>query len=107
MEGCGHPCPGELQLGAVEKIGVVDDFVRTAILQAPKGRSVTEVLKDIKVSFKVEVKRWDPKTESYGGWLPHYDSEQLCLDDLLTKVGRDLIHNASFMTGAQPAALTY
>ncbi|MCJ7634144.1 hypothetical protein MUP77_17370, partial [Candidatus Bathyarchaeota archaeon] len=30
-----------------------------------------------------------------------------CLDDLLTKGGRDLIHNASFMTGAQPAALTY
>lgn len=102
-KGCG--CPEEI--GPVEKIGVVDDFVRTAIRTAPKGRTIDETLKEIKVKFKVEVKRWNPKTQSYGKLLPHYDSEAVCLDDLLTKAGRDLIHNASFMTGAQPAALTY
>lgn len=102
---CEHPCPEEL--GAVEKIGVVDDFVRTAIRTAPQGRTIDEVLKGINVEFKVEVKRWNPKTQKYGEFLPHYDSEEVSLDDLLTKVGRDLIHNASFMTGTQPAALTY
>lgn len=102
---CEHPCPEEL--GAVEKIGAVDDFVRTAIRTAPKERTIDETLKGIKVSFKVEVKRWDPIAQKYGEFMPHYNSEAVSLDDLLTKAGRDLIHNASFMSGAQPAALTY
>ena len=93
--------------GTVENLGTIDDFVRTAIAKAPKERSIDETLRQIKVNFKVEVKRWNPKTESYGNWLPHFDSEEKSLDDLLTNGGRDLIHNASFMTGAQPAALTY
>jgi len=93
--------------GTVENLGNIDDFVRTAIAKAPKERSIDETLRQIKVNFKVEVKRWNQKTESYGNWLPHFDSEEKTLDDLLTKGGRDLIHNASFMTGAQPAALTY
>jgi len=99
---CG--CPEEL---ALENIGSVDDAVRTTILRAPKERTIEEVLKEIKVKFKVEVKRWDPIAQKYGPWILHYDSEEQSLDDLLTNVGRDLIHNASFMTGAQPAALTY
>ena len=93
--------------GTVENLGNIDDFVRTAIAKAPKERSIDETLRQIKVKFKIEVKRWNPKTESYGDWLLHFDSEEKLLDDLLTNGGRDLIHNASFMTGAQPAALTY
>lgn len=96
------PCP----CGIVENIGSVDDAIRTALLRAPKERSIDEVLKEIRVKFKVDVKRWDLKTEKYGDWKLHYDSEEKSLDDLLTNGGRDLIHNASFMTGAQPAALT-
>lgn len=102
----------------IENIGKLDDFVRTAILKAPKERSIDEVLKEIKVKFKVEVARWDARHKKYKMvrdaktgkltiWQSHYDSEEVCLDDLLTNVGRDLIHNASFMTGTQPAALTY
>ena len=98
------PCPCR---GLPENLGTVDDAIRAAIQRAPKERSVDETLRQIKVQFKVEVKRWNPKTESYGDWLLHFDSEEKLLDDLLTNGGRDLIHNASFMTGAQPAALTY
>jgi hypothetical protein len=90
--------------GTVEYIGVVDDFVRHAIA---KSRNVDEALKRIKVKFKVEIKRWDKTKLRHGGWILHYDSEEAALDDLLTNGGRDLIHNASFMTGTQPAALTY
>ncbi len=90
----------------VENMGTVADLVRSAIRTAPKGRTIDEVLKAIKVKFKVEVHRWNEKLQRYEDWLTHYDSEVACLDDLLTKAGRDLIHNASFMTGAQPAALT-
>lgn len=98
------PCPcADLS----ENLGTIEDAVRTAIRRAPKERSINETLRQIKVKFKVEVKRWNPKTESYGDWLLHFDSEEKTLDDLLTNGGRDLIHNASFMTGAQPAALTY
>lgn len=93
--------------GTVENLGTIDDFVRTAIQKAPKERAIDEILREIKVKFKVEVKRWSQKEQKYGDWMSHFDSEEKCLDDLLTKGGRDLIHNASFMTGAQPAALTY
>lgn len=99
---CG--CPEEI--GPVENMGTVGDFVRSAIRTAPKGRTIDEVLKEIRVKFKVEVHRWNEKLQRYEDWLTHYDSEEVCLDDLLTRAGRDLIHNASFMTGAQPAALT-
>jgi hypothetical protein len=102
----------------IENMGSIDDAVRTLITRAPQNRSVEEILKEIKVKFKVEVARYDPKRKKYRmvkdpktGKLTmfqlHYDSEEMNLDDLLTKVGRDLIHNVSFMTGAQPAALTY
>lgn len=102
----------------VENLGPVEDFVRTAIQKAPHERSVEETLKGINVQFKVEVARWDPLRKKYRAkrdpktgkltmWQLHYDSEAVCLDDLLTKGGRDLIHNAAFMTGSQPAALTY
>jgi len=102
----------------IENMGSIDDAVRTLITRAPQNRSVEEILKEIKVKFKVEVARYDPKRKKYRmvrdpktGKLTmfqlHYDSEEMNLDDLLTKVGRDLIHNASFMTGTQPAALTY
>jgi hypothetical protein len=101
-----------------ENLGTIDDFVKAAIQKAPIGRTIDETLRQIKVKFKVEIKRWDPKHKKYrmqrdpktgklSLWQLHYDSEELSLDDLLTKVGRDLIHNASFMTGSQPAALTY
>lgn len=90
-----------------ENLGSIEDFVRTAILRAPKERSVTEVLGSIKVKFKVEVHRWNPDKYDYEDWFLHFDSEERLLEDLLTKAGRDLIHNASFMTGVQPAALTY
>jgi len=93
--------------GKVENLGSVDDFVRAAILKAAKERTIDEVLNSIRVKFKVEVKRWNPKTKEYGPWISHFDSEEKILNDLLTNAGRDLIHNASFMTGAQPAALTY
>jgi hypothetical protein len=112
-----EPCPicGK---GTVENIDAVDDFIRTAIQKAPKNRSIDEVLSQIKVKFKVEIERWDPnhkkykmqrdpKTGKLSLWLLHYDSEEVSLSDLLTNGGRDLIHNASFMTGTQPAALTY
>jgi len=95
------------ETGRIENLGKVDDFIRTAILKASKERSVDEILKLIKVKFKVEVKRWNPQKHEYSEWMLHYDSEEKSLDDLLTNAGRDLIHNASFMTGAQPAALTY
>lgn len=109
-------CPCEI--GPNENLGTVDDFVRTAISRSAKERSVNEILKQITVKFKVEVKRWDPKHKKYkmqrdpktgklSLWLLHYESEQVSLEDLLTNGGRDLIHNASFMTGTQPAALTY
>lgn len=100
-----NPCPCREDVR--ESIGILDDFVRTAIQRAPKERSVDEALKDVKVKFNVEVKRYDPKTGGHGDWVPHFDSEEKCLDDLLTNGGRDLIHSAAFMTGAQPAALTY
>jgi hypothetical protein len=98
-----------------ENLGNVDDFVREAI---QKSRSVDEALRQIKAKFRVEVKRWDPKHKRYKMqrdpktgkldlWQLHYDSEEISLDDLLTNGGRDLIHNTSFMTGTQPAALTY
>lgn len=90
-----------------ESIGKVDDFIRTAIQTAPKERTIDEILKGIKVKFKIEVKRWDAEKKNYDPWHTHFDSEEKSLDDLLTNGGRDLIHNASFMTGAQPAALTY
>jgi len=102
----GEKCP-LCETGSNENLGKVHDFIRTAILNAPKERTIDEILNGIKVKFKVEVKRWNPETKEYGPWLLHYDSEEKILNDLLTKVGRDLIHNASFMTGAQPAALTY
>jgi hypothetical protein len=100
-----------------ENLGTIDDAVRTLVRSAPKERSVDEILRQIKVNFKVEVKRWDPKHKKYrmhrdpktgklSLWQLHY-TEEMSLDDLLTNVGRDLIHNASFMTGSQPAALTY
>lgn len=109
-------CPCEL--GTVENLGTVEDAVRAAIQKAPKDKSIDEIIRSIKVQFKVEVKRWDPKHKKYrmqrdpktgklSLWQLHYDSEAVSLDDLLTKAGRDLIHNASFMTGTQPAALTY
>jgi len=98
-------CPCDL--GIVENLGTVEDFIQAAIQKAPKERTVDEVLSGIKVKFKVEVKRWNPKTKEYSPWILHYDSEEKSLNDLLTKAGRDLIHNASFMTGSQPAALTY
>jgi len=112
------PCPCGDLAAVSENLGMVDDAVRAAVQRAPFSRSVTEVLKQINVKFKVEVKRWDPKhgkykmqrdpkTDKLTLWLLHYDSEAVCLDDLLTKGGRDLIHNAAFMTGAQPAALTF
>jgi len=101
----GEKCPCEI--GSIENLGKVDDFIRTAIIKAPKERGIDEILKQVKVKFKVEVKRWNPETEKYGPWMLHFDSEEKRLDDLLTKAGRDLIHNASFMTGTQPAALTY
>jgi hypothetical protein len=102
----------------IENMGSIDDAVRTLISRAPHSRSVEEMLKEIKVKFKIEVARYDPNRKKYRmikdpktGKLAmfqlHYDSEEINLDDLLTKVGRDLIHNASFMTGTQPAALTY
>lgn len=94
-------------VGSTENLGSVDDFVRTTIQKAPKERTISEILNGIKVKFTVEVKRWNPETKEYGPWIKHYDSEEKRLDDLLTKAGRDLIHNASFMIGAQPAALTY
>jgi len=59
-------------------------------------------------SFTVEAKHYQKKG---GVYLPHwekvFDSEKMCIDDLLTKAGRDLIHNASFMNGSQPAQLAY
>jgi len=102
----------------IENMGSIDDAVRTLITRAPQNRSVEEILKEIKVKFRVEVARYDskhkkyrmikdPKTGKLTMFQLHYDSEEMNLDDLLTKVGRDLIHNASFMTGTQPAALTY
>jgi hypothetical protein len=94
-------CP--CSIGAVENIGSVDDLVRSAII---KSKSVDEALGRIYATVKVEVKRWDPKTEKYGPWILHFE-ENRPFEDLLTNAGRDLIHNASFMTGAQPAALTY
>lgn len=102
---CPWACPEEL--GAVERIGALDDFVRTAILTAPKERTIDEVLNGIKVKFRVEVKRWNQAKKAYGDWILHYDSEEKALLDLLTNGGRDLIHNAAFMTGVQPAALIY
>jgi len=101
----GEKCPCET--GSIENLGKVDDFIRTALLKAPRERTIDEILREIKVKFKVEVKRWNPQKNKYGEWILHYDSEEKSLDDLLTNGGRDLIHNASFMTGAQPAALTY
>jgi hypothetical protein len=101
----GERCPCET--GNIENLGKVDDFIRTVISRAPKERTIDEILREIKVKFKVEVKRWNPQKSKYGEWILHYDSEEKSLDDLLTNGGRDLIHNASFMTGAQPAALTY
>jgi len=112
----GYPlskCPCETN----ENLGTIDDAVRTLIRSAPKERTVDELLRQIKVNFKVEIKRWDPKHKKYkmqrdpktgklSLWQLHY-SEDMSLDDLLTNGGRDLIHNASFMTGTQPAALTY
>lgn len=100
-----------------ENLGPIGDFAVAAVQRAPKGVSVDEVLKQIKVDFKVEVARWDPRHRKYRAqrdpktgkltiWQLHFDSKKV-LDDLLTKAGRDLIHNAAFMTGAQPAALTY
>ena len=83
--------------------GNIDQFVREAI----RRKGVEEALKEIQVHFKVELKRWSPETKKYGKWKLHYNSKKVLLNDLLTNGGRDLIHNASFMTGAQPAALTY
>jgi hypothetical protein len=99
-------------------LGAIDDAVKVLVQHAPKDRSVDEVLRQIKVKFKVEVKRWDPehgkyrmqrdpKTGKLTMWQLHCDSEEVALEDLLTNAGRDLIHNAAFMTGTQPAALTY
>lgn len=87
-------------------MGTVDDLVRAALLRAPRERSVDETLGRIYANVKVEVKRWDPLKEAYGPWILHFE-ETKPFEDLLTTVGRDLIHNASFMTGTQPAALTY
>jgi len=101
----GEKCPCDR--GSEENLGTVDDFIRTSIMKAAKERTIDEILNGIKVKFKVEVKRWNPLTKEYGPWTLHFDSEEKVLNDLLTKAGRDLIHNASFMTGAQPAALTY
>jgi hypothetical protein len=109
-----EPCPCETN----ENLGNIEDFVKAAIRKAPAERSIDETLRQIKVKFKVEMKRWDaehkkyrmqrdPKTGKLSLWLLHYDSEEISLEDLLTNGGRDLIHNASFMTGTQPAALTY
>jgi hypothetical protein len=97
-------CPCGVGVG--ERIGTVEDFVRAAILRAPKERSIDETLGRIYANVKVEVKRWDPSKGEYGPWSLHFEEDRP-FEDLLTKVGRDLIHNASFMTGAQPAALTY
>jgi hypothetical protein len=98
-----EPCPCETN----ENLGNIDDFVKAAIRKALAERSIDETLRQIKAKFKVEVKRWDKSKLKYGDWILHYDSEEVSLDDLLTNGGRDLIHNASFMTGTQPAALTY
>jgi len=111
-------CPLCEGLGAIENLGTTDDFVRAAIQRAPREKPVHEILGAISVQFKVEVARWDaerrkywmgrdPKTGKLTSWFLHYDSEKVPSDDLLTNGGRDLIHNASFMTGSQPAALTY
>src|SRR3989337_1081522 len=83
--------------------GNINQFVRETI----ERKGVEEALKEIQIHFKVEVKRWNQKTKCYGKWKLHYNSKKVLLNDLLTKGGRDLIHNASFLTGAQPAALTY
>jgi len=111
-------CPICEGLGAIENLGRIDDFVRAAIQTAPRERSIAEVLSGISVQFKVEVARWDQvkrkyrmgrdsKTGKLTSLFLHYDSEKIPFEDLLTNGGRDLIHNASFMTGSQPAALTY
>ncbi len=89
----------------IERVGPVEELIRQA---AARSRRISEPSKLIIAQFKVDIKRWNPKLkEYYPKWDRHYDSEACLIDDLLTNGGRDLIHNASFMTGTQPAALTY
>lgn len=68
---------------------------------------INEELKNMHVDLKVEVLRFNKDTNSHEEPETIFDTKALCIDDLLTNGGRDLIHNAAFMTGTQPAALTY
>jgi hypothetical protein len=59
-------------------------------------------------SFTVDAKRYHKKNGVYVPfWDRMFDSEKLCIDDLLTNNGRDVIHNQSFMNGSQPAQFNY
>lgn len=75
--------------------------------QARRDKRVDEQLKGIYVHFRVEVKRWNPKTGKYGPFQLHYDSKMMNIDDLLTNVGRDLMHNNSFIITTAAAQITY
>jgi len=95
-----------------EVLGFVRDQVRQQVFKAPHHRNVDELITDIGADIQVDIHRWIPNPqgletpEYYQPWQLHFKTAKP-LDDLLTKAGRDLIHNVSFMAGAQPAALTY
>jgi hypothetical protein len=86
-----------------EAIGVKE----RAFYKKIQGRRIDEVLKDISVHFRVHIYRWNEREKRHEKPYLHYDSREYALEDLLTNGGRDLIHQASFLTGTQPAALTY
>jgi hypothetical protein len=87
----------------VEAIGVRERVLYRRI----QARRVDELLRDITVHFQVHIYRWNPRQKRHEAPYLHYDSREYALADLLTNGGRDLIHQASFLTGVQPAALTY
>lgn len=88
---------------AIERIRVDETVIPSVI----RKRKINEEVRPVSVNFKVEVLRWNPEKRRHEKPALHFQSEEMAVEDLLTNVGRNLIHNASFMTGAQPAALTY
>ena len=55
----------------------------------------------------VQAKHWIKKNGVFQAFWENLPVTECMLDDILVSAGRDLIHNASFMNGAQPAQAAY
>jgi hypothetical protein len=82
------------------------ELVRKALKQRFNGVMPDSSI-PIVATIEAEVKHFVRKNGLYIPVWEKLPTTQCMLDDLLTTAGRDMLHNATFMNGAQPAQLNY